>query len=183
MRMVRDEPELERDAQRYSTQTLPPYRYLPGLHPHPQANPHGHSYGADDEPHPPWLPEKWRTLDGWCHGVDLCNAHFYWESHEAWEALWHAVPRRSAPHRFLQGLIKVSAALLKVRLAMLTGKDIAGAQSLAPAGLELLASIGCERYMGLALGEHIAALHVYFAPLERDELPDICASPLILLDD
>ncbi|MEO2237199.1 MAG: DUF309 domain-containing protein, partial [Candidatus Poseidoniia archaeon] len=129
------------------------------------------------------LPEKWRTLDDWCHGVDLCNAHFYWESHEAWEALWHAVPRRSAPHRFLQGLIKVSAALLKVRLAMLTGKDIAGAQSLAPAGLELLASIGRERYMGLALGEHITALHAYFAPLERDQLPDICASPLILLDD
>ncbi|MEO2236902.1 MAG: DUF309 domain-containing protein, partial [Candidatus Poseidoniia archaeon] len=61
--MARDEPELERDAQRYSTQTLPPYRYLPGLHPHPQVNPHGPSYGADDEPHPPWLPAKWRTLD------------------------------------------------------------------------------------------------------------------------
>jgi|TARA_Y100000310_G_scaffold58038_1_gene53196 hypothetical protein len=94
-----------------------------------------------------------------------------------------AAPRRSTPHRFLQGLIKVSAALLKVRLAMVTGKDIADAQSLAPAGLELLASVGRERYMGLALAEHIAALRAYFAPLERDELPNIHASPLILLDD
>ena len=47
----------------------------------------------------------------------------------------------------------------------------------------LAAAGGGERYRGPARGEHIAALHVYFTPLERDELPDICASPLILLDD
>ena len=86
MRMARDEPELERNAVRYTTKPLPPYRYLPGLHPHPMANPHGHSHGAPDEPHPAWDPEEWRALDDWLYGVDLCNHHYYWESHEAWEA-------------------------------------------------------------------------------------------------
>ena len=112
--MARDEPELERNAVRYSMKPLPPYRYLPGLHPHPVANPHGHSHGVPDEPHPAWDPKEWRTLDDWLYGVDLCNHHYYWESHEAWEGLWLVVPRRSVPHRFLQGMIKLSAALLKV---------------------------------------------------------------------
>ena len=80
-------------------------------------------------------------------------------------------------------MIKLSAALLKVRLAMLTQKDITGAQSLAPAGLELLASVGRDHYMGLALEKHIETMHEYFVPLATDELPDIRASPLILLDD
>ena len=183
MRMARDEPELERNAVRYTTKPLPPYRYLPGLHPHPVANPHGHSHGAPDEPHPAWNPEEWRALDDWLYGVDLCNHHYYWESHEAWEGLWLVVPRRSVPHRFLQGMIKLSAALLKVRLAMLTQKDIAGAQSLAPAGLEQLVSVGRDRYMGLALEKHIETMREYFVPLTTGELPDIRACPLILLDD
>ena len=183
MRMAQDEPELERNAVRYSTKSLPPYRYLPGLHPHPVTNEHGHSYGASDESHPPSQPDDWHTLKDWRYGVDLCNQHYYWESHEAWEGLWLAVPRRSVPHRFLQGMIKLSAALLKVRLAMLTQKDIIGAQSLAPAGLEQLASVGRDHYMGLALEKHIETMHEYFVPLATDELPDIRASPLILLDD
>ena len=48
-------------------------------------------------------------------GMDLFNQGYYWEAHEAWEALWRAAIRGSAEHNLLQGLILLAAAGVKLR--------------------------------------------------------------------
>jgi hypothetical protein len=85
---------------------LPPYTYIPGgPWPHPISDPAGHSHGrrglADD--------------DAFERGVALFDAGFYWEAHEAWEALWHAHGRRGPTADVLKALIKLAAAGVKVR--------------------------------------------------------------------
>ena len=99
---------------------LPPYRFVPGLHPHPTRHPAGHSYAPAAPLHgrAAWDPSAWRTLDDWLSGVDRFNTFYFWEAHEAWEGLWAAVPRDSRPARTLQGLIQIAAALLKIHLGI-----------------------------------------------------------------
>src|SRR5262249_29652703 len=48
-------------------------------------------------------------------GVELFDAGYYWEAHEAWEVLWHAAGRRGPKADVLRGLIKLAAAGIKVR--------------------------------------------------------------------
>jgi len=47
--------------------------------------------------------------------VELFNAGYYWEAHEAWEGLWHAYGRHGAAADVLKALIKLAAAGVKVR--------------------------------------------------------------------
>jgi hypothetical protein len=54
-------------------------------------------------------------------GVALFEAGYYWEAHEAWEALWHAEGRGGPTADVLKGLIKLAAAGLKVRQAQRHG--------------------------------------------------------------
>lgn len=94
---------------------LPPYSYVPGKFPHPISDPEGHSYRvepADDEVLHRDRPARDTQYE---RGIDLFNHGFYWESHEAWEPLWLAAGRKSASGYFLQGLIKLAAALVKAR--------------------------------------------------------------------
>jgi hypothetical protein len=51
----------------------------------------------------------------WLYAVDLFNEGFYWESHEAWESFWHALGRTSPEAQFVQGLIHLAAACVKIR--------------------------------------------------------------------
>lgn len=98
---------------------LPPYTYVPGRAPHPVNDPDGHSYagrratgdapggtGGADAP--------CRSID-FLWGVDLFNHGYYWEAHEAWEAVWNAAGRRGPIAEFIQGLIKLAAAGVKAR--------------------------------------------------------------------
>jgi hypothetical protein len=62
-----------------------------------------------------WRPGEWRRLEEWLWAVDLFNAEYWWESHEALEALWHAASRTTAPARFVQALVHLSAACLNRR--------------------------------------------------------------------
>ena len=48
-------------------------------------------------------------------GIDLFNAGYYWESHEAWEAVWHACNRTGPMADLLKALIKLAAAGVKAR--------------------------------------------------------------------
>jgi hypothetical protein len=45
--------------------------------------------------------------------VDLLNHGYWWEAHEALEALWVAAGRHTPEGRFLQGLIQLGVAMLK----------------------------------------------------------------------
>lgn len=100
----------------WSSAPFPPYRHVPGLTPHPVTDPRGHSYG-EREPEVDLtgiaLPADWRRCEPYLEGVDLFNAAYLWEAHEAWEAVWHAAGHATPVGRFLQGLIQTAAALLQ----------------------------------------------------------------------
>ena len=160
----------ERCAPRYSQRALPAYRYVPGVHPHPNRDPLGHSYlpTLQLNRHVPWDPEEWWTLDDWLYGVDLFNRFYFWEAHEAWEGLWAAVERDTPLALMLQGLIQVAAALLKMHMRVPLG-----ARVLAAEGLDKLRRAAAVHPMllGLDLREAFGRFTAYFAPLQRNQLP------------
>jgi hypothetical protein len=115
---------------RYSQHDFPAYTYIPGQTPHPRGDANGHSFG-DPEPHvDSFSADDWKASDAFLYGVDLFNAGFYWESHEQWEAIWHAVGRTGPIADYLKGLIKFSAAGVK----LLEGRPIGVERHLARAG-------------------------------------------------
>jgi hypothetical protein len=93
---------------------FPPYTYIPrrGL-PHPNRDLSGHGHGREAVAAGPLDPEGWASDRAYLRGVDLFNHGYYWEAHEAWEALWHASGRRGVAADFLKGLIKLAAAGVK----------------------------------------------------------------------
>ena len=114
-----------------SPRPLPPYAHIPGVTPHPLRDPAGHSYresdssAPDTSPSPP-APLTWAGLPAHSEfqwAVQLFNAGYYWESHEAWESLWHAAGRKGAIADFLKGLIKLAAAGVKLREHNLVGVE------------------------------------------------------------
>jgi hypothetical protein len=117
---------------------LPPYSYVPGHElPHPVNDPAGHLYGVQHEPPIaaaelallPAEPESRRralaaTLAAnsrWRYALELFNAGFYWEAHEAWEGFWNILGRTTSEALFLQGLIHLAAAAVKIREGKPTG--------------------------------------------------------------
>lgn len=114
---------------------LPPYAYVPGHGlPHPVHDPAGHLAAdagrvADPPiPHsalaalPPEAAARRRGLAAllaanapWLQAIDLFNWGFPWEAHEVWEGFWKALGRTTAEARFVQGLIHLAAAGVKIR--------------------------------------------------------------------
>ncbi|MGC3970647.1 MAG: DUF309 domain-containing protein [Pirellulales bacterium] len=66
-------------------------------------------------------PQRLAPSPDFRHGVDLFHAGYYWEAHEAWEALWHAAGRSGPTADLLKGLIKLAAAGVKVLEGVPTG--------------------------------------------------------------
>jgi predicted metal-dependent hydrolase len=137
------------------------------LFPHPYSDPAGHSYGRPPPTATPPDPERWQTCLPYLHGLDLFNLGYYWEAHEAWEALWHACGRRGDLAGFFKALIHLAAAGVKVR----EGRK-KGVRHHAARALELLQALAVAgegdngRIMGLSLAELIAAArHVETASL------------------
>ena len=129
---------------------FPPYAYVPGETPHPTRDPGGHSYGtAFVLPEPP-DPDNWRACHDYLYGIDLFNHGFYWEAHEAWEGLWVACGRRGPTATYLQALISLAAAGLKVRLGSARGMR-ANANKAARLFESVASHAGSNgtRYMGL----------------------------------
>lgn len=100
---------------RYTSRPLPAYRHLPGITPHPTRDPSGHSFGTGDEADLPNLNRTdWRTCEHYLYGIDLFNAYYWWECHEAFEHLWLTSGRRSPAGHALQAVIQCAAAHLKM---------------------------------------------------------------------
>lgn len=94
---------------------FPPYAHIPGVTPHPIRDPAGHSYKVKHPEVAPPDPSDWRTINLYCQGIDLFNVGYYWEAHEAWEAVWIAAGRRGTVADFLKALIKLAAGGVKIR--------------------------------------------------------------------
>lgn len=94
---------------------LPAYRYVPGLQPHPFRHAGGHRHLRGHVwPAPLWASgADWRQDTPWLHGLDLFDQRFFWESHECWEEIWHAVDRAHIDRELLQGLIQAAAFVIK----------------------------------------------------------------------
>jgi uncharacterized protein len=104
--------------------------------------------------------ERWRDDEDYLFGVDLYDAGFLWEAHEAWERVWRA-SADELQRTYLQGLIQCAAACL--RLAM---EEPGGAPRLARAAgekLELVARRAPDRYMGLDVAAFARELAAFFA--------------------
>lgn len=133
----------EATCPRYSGRAFPAYRFVPGRSPHPRRHPQGHSYGRPEPRSERVEPTAWATSELYRFAVDLYNHGYWWECHEALEALWHAAGPETEQGQFLQGLIQIAASHLKRFMGSLDA-----ARSLAARGLERLARTPSP-YMGL----------------------------------
>ncbi len=108
---------------RLTDRELPPYRHLPGQTPHPTRSPEGHSYDpeATEVPVPNLNHSDPLACEQFRFGVDLFNAGFWWECHEAMETLWLVAGRGSPAGHVLQAVIMCAAAHLKVLEGNLKG--------------------------------------------------------------
>ncbi|HWL94345.1 MAG TPA: DUF309 domain-containing protein [Phycisphaerae bacterium] len=150
-------------AARYTDAPFPPYRFIPGRHPHPIANPQGHSYRAPGHVEPPvaFVPSKrWRESREYLFGCDLYNHAFWWEAHEAWEGLWRATPLDTGQRRYLQGIIQMAA----IHLQLFQGHADGVARLRMTSREHLMASIELEnspRIMGVDVTNLLARVDDY----------------------
>lgn len=144
---------------RYCAKPFPPYRFLPGVNPHPSESPQGHSYGKPEPVVAPLTITDWFKNEIYLYGVDLYNHRYWWESHEAWESLWKSHPKDKLTRDFLQGLIKVSAAFLKWEL-----KTPGGVESHYQGAVKHFQKVAGEHpiYMGIDLPLHLKKLEQCF---------------------
>lgn len=151
------------------------------LEPHPVTDPKGHSFGVRDQPivlgdrH---LPRDWRQVEEYLYGIDLYNAAFFWEAHESWEAVWHAVGRESLVGGFVQALIQASAALLQRHRGRLGGAHNLLARSSAnlEAVHEWLAARHRSGFMGIEIDPWQAKLRAYLSG-ESGDFPFLVTGP------
>ena len=61
----------------------------------------------------PFPTAHWQTSDDYLYGIDLYNYAYWWECHEIFEGLWHAVGHDTEQGNFFQALIQFAAANLK----------------------------------------------------------------------
>lgn len=151
------------------TRPFPPYTYLPGRDPHPTRDPRGHAYGHEPEDAGAYFaPERWRENEDYLFGVDLYNHGYLWESHEAWEGLWHPAKHDAMQAEHLQGLIQCAAAALKIPMGQPRG--LAKLAELGTGRLERVAREAAPVFMGLDLQEFLGAFRVFAA--SEPETPD-----------
>lgn len=90
---------------------FPAYPHLPGTTPHPMIDPGGHGGTAVRGNGTPV-----ERLEAFLFGCDLYNHGYWWEAHEAWEGVWHALGRSGVRCELLKALIQAANAHLKVRM-------------------------------------------------------------------
>ncbi len=132
---------------RYCERPFPTYSYVPGSgNPHPVSDPRGHMYGMVEIAAIPLDPVNWHTSETYMYAIDLFNHGYFWEAHEAWEALWHAAGRSGTEAVFLKGLIKLAAAGVKQK-----EKNLVGVSRHTRRAIELLGSLSLAAYCGVKL--------------------------------
>jgi len=123
---------------------LPPYAYVPGRTPR-------HDEGRWDEVRATVEPgmdaDELAASPAFTAGMAFFENGYFWEAHEVWEAVWMACPPNSAEHRFVQALIQLANAELK--LAMERPRAALRLCAIAEAHLEEAASGGAADLFGV----------------------------------
>ena len=131
------------------TGELPTYTFVPGSStPHPNRDPKGHSYNRKPRPPKPLTADSWADNRSFLQAIDLFNLGYYWEAHEEWERLWRVSGPDTIIGRFLKGLVKISAAGVKVREKSIHGVR-RHAASAGEVFADVAAEVGTERFCGL----------------------------------
>lgn len=131
------------------TAELPAYTYIPGTEtPHPIRDPRGHSHGRKPRPPKALVPEQWAENRSYLLAIDLFNGGYYWEAHDEWERLWRSSGPDTTVGRFLKGLVKLSAAGVKVRERSIHGVR-RHAASAGEVFADVAAEVGTDRFCGL----------------------------------
>jgi uncharacterized protein len=158
---------------RYSVRPFPSYHFVPGKNPHPRRDPRGHSYGKPEPTPSAFQPEDWHQSEEYLYGIDLYNFAYWWECHEVFEGLWHAVGHDTEQGNFFQALIQLAAANLK----LFTGNHQAAEKLLTSGIIRLQITPGF--YMGIDvagleenLRQHVADSD-FRAPLIRLHKQDL----------
>jgi hypothetical protein len=118
---------------------------------------------------------KWFQNVEYLWGVDLYNAGFFWEAHEAWEGVWRAAAEEPDQHRFLQALIQCAAACLKAHMG-----NPEAARRLAARALRRLDDLRAG-HLALYMGVDLSAFVTDFRRFIVDPAPRARA-PWLLLD-
>jgi uncharacterized protein len=173
-------PDAPRHAWQYD---FPSYRFIPGLNPHPTARTDGHSYGKKEEKPAYLSSDQWRDNGLYLFGIDLYHQSFFWEAHEAWEAIWHLTQKQDPEGQYLQGLIQNSASQLKLHIG-----NFDGARHLSQESVRRLSTVldagACDQagcYMGLELRAFIDTMKFHYGPLWEGHRSVFQPSPLIKL--
>ena len=149
---------------RYTAVALPSYRYVPGTRPHPVTDPRGHSHGRGPRfPAAALDGRRWRESPGYLYGCDLHNRGFWWEAHEAWEAVWHLAGRGSPERAALQGLIQVANGHLKLHMGR--RKAVARLRESYGGHFDAAVRLAGTRFLGLDVPAFRAAADAYFGRL------------------
>ncbi len=145
---------------RYSDRRFPRYGFLPGVDPHPRFHPEAHNPFPNEASADPLVVDQWRNNNHYLYGCDLFNHGYWWEAHEAWEAVWMGCRRDDTAARYLQALIQAANALLKARM----GRP----RALARLGGEvrrIFRVLGQGDYMGLSLARWPDAFDAFVTAL------------------
>lgn len=154
---------------RWSRARFPPYRFVPGRSPHPRRDRGGHGYGAPEPRAIAVDPAAWATCELWLFGVDLYSHAYFWEAHEAFEALWNGAGRSGAQALFFQGLIQIAASELK----RFMGAE-SSARALGERGLSRLREAPA-RYMGMDVASFVREVEARLAG-------ELARAPLIVIE-
>lgn len=149
---------------RYSDRAFPAYAFVPGQGPHPTRDPDGHSYGRHTDKLDAFSADEWLDSDTYRYGIDLFNHGYWWEAHEALEAVWMAAGRQSPTGQYVQGLIQIAVAHLKRRQGFY---DVA--QRMALEGLERM-RVRQARFLGMDVAGFRAAVLDSFARPDGEDV-------------
>jgi len=159
------------ELKRYTEFPLPSRKYIPGQGIHPDRHPQGSHIPEIPPEDKEFTMDNWQYCQRYLYAIDLFNAGYWWEAHEVLEELWVESGRTTEIARFLQGVIQVSAALLKVTIS-----NPRGAIRLAERGIRKLRS-----QTGVYLGINIHDLVRSVGNKVQDEdfpLPEIVLTGL-----
>jgi len=141
---------------RYTSLPFPNRKYIPGIGIHPKKGKNGSHIPEIPDDLEKYSDDSWQRSIKYLYAVDLFNSGYWWEAHEVLEDLWIQAGKTTSLAKFIQGLIQISAALLKD----FQSKSQA-AEKLAAKGLSKL-SLQQGIFLGIDVKQFTTDVELYF---------------------
>ena len=145
------------DVIRYTNFELPSRKFIPGKGIHPDKDPTGPHIPKIEMDQEKLNPSNWQRSENFLYAIDLFNNGYWWEAHEVLEKLWVQTGKTTPIAIFLQGLIQISAALLKDSQSLSRGSA-----KLLEKGLPKI-QLQTGLFLGIDGSEFASEIEAYFA--------------------